>query len=101
MAASDIIVTKAGPSTISEAMICGLPIILSGFIPGQEEGNVEYVLKSGAGLLARNSKEIADLVVDWLQPSNPARIEMARKAQELGRPRAALDIATEIHRLLE
>lgn len=101
MAASDIIVTKAGPSTISEAMICGLPIILSGFIPGQEEGNVEYVLKSGAGLLAHNSKQIADLVVDWLRPSNPVRFEMAQKAQAQGRPRAALDIATEIHRLLD
>ena len=100
MTAADVIVTKAGPSTISEAMISGLPIILSGFIPGQEEGNVEYVVKSGAGLLAHDSRVIADLLIDWLQPSNQTRLEMARNAQAQGRPRAALDIATEIYNLL-
>jgi 1,2-diacylglycerol 3-beta-galactosyltransferase len=35
MSASDVIVTKAGPGTIAEALICGLPIILNGFIPCQ------------------------------------------------------------------
>ena len=35
MTASDVIVTKAGPGTIAEALICGLPIILNGFIPCQ------------------------------------------------------------------
>jgi 1,2-diacylglycerol 3-beta-galactosyltransferase len=100
MAAGDLIVTKAGPSTISEAMISGLPIILSGFIPGQEEGNVEYVVKSGAGLLAEKSKQIAQLVAEWLEPSNPVRFEMAEKARLQGRPRAALDIAAEIYGLI-
>lgn len=35
MAASDLLVTKAGPGTIAEAMIRGLPIVLSSFLPGQ------------------------------------------------------------------
>jgi len=35
MLASDVLVTKAGPGTIAEAMICGLPIVLSSFLPGQ------------------------------------------------------------------
>ena len=35
MSASDVIITKAGPGTIAEALICGLPIILNGFIPCQ------------------------------------------------------------------
>lgn len=35
MTASDTIITKAGPGTIAEALICGLPIILNGFIPCQ------------------------------------------------------------------
>lgn len=36
MGAVDCIVTKAGPGTIAEAMIRGLPIMLSAFLPGQE-----------------------------------------------------------------
>lgn len=35
MAASDCLVTKAGPGTIAEAMIRGLPLIISSFLPGQ------------------------------------------------------------------
>ncbi|XWS70525.1 hypothetical protein CRYUN_Cryun03dG0055100 [Craigia yunnanensis] len=35
MGSCDCIITKAGPGTIAEAMIRGLPIILSGYIAGQ------------------------------------------------------------------
>lgn len=44
MGAVDTLVTKAGPGTIAEATIRGLPVMLSGFLPGQEEGNVPYVV---------------------------------------------------------
>ena len=36
MSASDCIVTKAGPGTVAEAAIKGLPVILSCFLPGQD-----------------------------------------------------------------
>lgn len=35
MSASDCLITKAGPGTIAEAMIRGLPLVLSYFLPGQ------------------------------------------------------------------
>jgi hypothetical protein len=35
MAACDTIVTKAGPGTIAEALISGLPILLNGNVPCQ------------------------------------------------------------------
>lgn len=35
MTASDCLITKAGPGTIVEAMIRGLPVILSSYLPGQ------------------------------------------------------------------
>ena len=35
MAAADCLITKAGPGTIAESMIRGLPVILSSFLPGQ------------------------------------------------------------------
>jgi 1,2-diacylglycerol 3-beta-galactosyltransferase len=40
MGAADAIVTKAGPGTIMEALICGLPMVLNAFVPCQEEGNI-------------------------------------------------------------
>jgi 1,2-diacylglycerol 3-beta-galactosyltransferase len=44
MGACDAIVTKAGPGTIAEALISGLPMVLNGFIPCQEAGNVPFVV---------------------------------------------------------
>ena len=52
MQASNVLVTKAGPGTISEACISGLPIILYSKVPGQEDGNVDYVVNEGAGVWA-------------------------------------------------
>ncbi|MDH4135651.1 MAG: glycosyltransferase [Anaerolineae bacterium] len=101
MGASDVIVTKAGPTTISEALIIGLPILLSGFIPGQEEGNVEYVTNKGAGTLTERPQLIAATLAQWLQSENETLTQMARKAQRLGHPQAALDIAAEIFNLAQ
>jgi 1,2-diacylglycerol 3-beta-galactosyltransferase len=101
MGASDVIVTKAGPATISEALITGLPILLSGFIPGQEEGNVEYVIDRGVGTLTGKPQLIAATLAQWLQPENETLTRMAQKAQRLGRPLAALDIAMEIFNLAQ
>ena len=52
MRAADVIVTKAGPGTIAEALIAQLPIILYAKLPGQEDGNVDFVVSEGAGVSA-------------------------------------------------
>jgi 1,2-diacylglycerol 3-beta-galactosyltransferase len=101
MGASDAIVTKAGPATISEALITGLPILLSGFVPGQEEGNVEYVINKGVGTWAEKPQRIAATLAQWLQPENETLTHMAQKARRLGRPQAAWDIAAEIFNLAQ
>ena len=44
MVACDAIVTKAGPGTIAESLICGLPLLINGYIPCQEAGNVPFVV---------------------------------------------------------
>lgn len=48
--AADVIITKAGPGTISEALICGLPMVLNAYVPCQEEGNIPYVTDNGVRL---------------------------------------------------
>jgi len=100
MHASDAIITKAGPSTLCEAFICGRPILLSGFIPGQEEGNVRYVLDHGAGLLVPTPDRLVTALRDLLRPGNPALAQMAARSFNLGRPDAAQDIAAQLVELL-
>jgi 1,2-diacylglycerol 3-beta-galactosyltransferase len=93
MAAADCLITKAGPGTIAEAMALGLPVVLSGFIPGQETGNVRYVVDNGIGVYSEQPAEIARIVAAWLQPGNQALAAMSRRAQDLAQPQAALAIA--------
>jgi 1,2-diacylglycerol 3-beta-galactosyltransferase len=99
MKASDILVTKAGPGTIAEAAICGLPCMLSSFLPGQEEGNVPYVEDAGFGSYSGNPDEIADTVSTWL--ASPTLLaQMKENALKAARPNATLDIARDVAAIL-
>ena len=100
MRASDVIITKAGPGTITEAITCGLPIILSGFLPGQEEGNVDFVQQGRVGVLCARTDEIAKTLGAWLKPGNDTLDRFAARTGELARPHAALDIAKILHDML-
>ncbi|MRR52648.1 MAG: galactosyldiacylglycerol synthase, partial [Rhodocyclaceae bacterium] len=92
MRAADVIVTKAGPGTISEAFIAGLPIILYSRLPGQEEGNVSYVVEEGAGVWAPEAGQVVSTLRTWL--GNPeARERVAAASSRLARPQATRQIA--------
>ncbi len=98
MRAADIIVTKAGPGTINEAFIAGLPMILYSRVPGQEEGNVDYVVSEGAGVWAPHPSQVVDALRDWLE--NPSHRQRAADAsRRLARPQAATEIACLIARM--
>lgn len=101
MLAADCVVTKAGPGTIAEALICGLPIVLSGFIPGQEAGNVPFVVEQGAGLFAPTSQEVAAAVAHWFGPGRAAMQKAAANSKRLGRPNATALIVDSIAQLLD
>ncbi|KAM3224036.1 hypothetical protein ACQJBY_057429 [Aegilops geniculata] len=99
MGACDCIITKAGPGTIAEALIRGLPIILNDFIPGQEVGNVPYVVDNGAGVFSKSPKETAELVARWFGPGAEERKRMSENALKLAQPEAVFDIVRDIHEL--
>lgn len=98
MSACDILCSKAGPGTIAEAWIRGLPIILTGFLPGQEEGNVTLVTESGSGEFHTAPEDIAACAAKWvLDPEERAAV--AEKARSLGRPSSTKEIASDIWQL--
>jgi 1,2-diacylglycerol 3-beta-galactosyltransferase len=100
MHAADCIVTKAGSATIAEALACGLPIVLMGAIPGQEEGNIDLVVKQGAGVLARSARDVVHGVNAILRLDG-ARLEAMRtSARRLSRRDASAEVARHILRHL-
>lgn len=92
MRAADILVSKAGPGTICEAFIAGLPIILYSKMPGQEDGNVTYVVQQGAGIWAPEPNQVADAVCRWIE-SPEEREKAAQNCLRVARPDAAREIA--------
>ncbi len=96
MAASDCLVSKAGPGTIAEAMASGLPLVLYKYIDGQETGNVAFVEAQGVGRYVPDPHEAAALVSRWLGPERDGLARMARRALSLAQPHAAVDIVAEI-----
>ncbi len=92
MRAADILVTKAGPSTITEALNAGLPLILYSRLPGQEDGNVDYVISEGVGVWAPKTSYIVSALRAWI--THPKQLELAAEAcRESARPEAAREIA--------
>ncbi|KAG6649750.1 monogalactosyldiacylglycerol synthase, chloroplastic-like isoform X2 [Carya illinoinensis] len=100
MGACDCIITKAGPGTIAEAMIRGLPIILNDFIAGQEVGNVPYVVENGCGKFSKSPKEIANIVAEWFGPKADELKVMSLNALKLARPDAVFKIVHDLHELV-
>lgn len=96
MAASDMIVTKAGPGTIMEACIAGLPIILSDRVPGQEDGNIDFVVEHGIGVFAPKPDMVAATVQQWLAEGVARLDERGGRAKSLSNPEAVWQIAEEV-----
>lgn len=100
MSACDCIVTKAGPGTIAESLIRGLPILLSGYIPGQEEGNVPYVVDNQVGVFASEPAAIASQVARWFGPDRASLARMTENAKRLANPNSTENIVTDLASLL-
>lgn len=97
MVAADVLVSKAGPGTISEAASLSLPVMVTSFLPGQEEGNVDYVVDGGFGAYVNDSDPvgIAEELCLWLKDRDKME-QLSRAAKLKGAPHAARDIAKSI-----
>jgi 1,2-diacylglycerol 3-beta-galactosyltransferase len=93
MHSADLLVTKAGPSTITEALTCGLPMLISGALPGQEEGNAEWAVATGAALSVPTPQELVVALRELARDRAESLARMRQKAREAARPDAALDAA--------
>jgi processive 1,2-diacylglycerol beta-glucosyltransferase len=99
MRAADVLVSKPGGLTSSEALAAGLPVVMLRPLPGQEERNARYLLDSGIGVRAQTSRELSDVLDQLL--SEPARLErMSFEAKRLAKPRAADGVADILERLM-
>jgi processive 1,2-diacylglycerol beta-glucosyltransferase len=90
MAVSDLLITKPGGLTTSEALATGKPLFILNPIPGQEAANSDFLLERGA---AAKVNRVDDLPFRLGQLLGSKKLtQMADAAKALGRPAAAADI---------
>lgn len=64
---SDVIITKPGGLTVSEAIAKKLPMIIPYYIPGQEKENLDFLVKEGAAIYVYDIdciKEMVEYIMD-------------------------------------
>jgi processive 1,2-diacylglycerol beta-glucosyltransferase len=99
MAAADILVSKPGGLTTSEALARGCPLLVVNPIPGQEERNSDFLLQNGCAIKPFHLETIGS-ELDRLF-ANPKRLQAMKEAALCcGRPDAARKIAVECLKLL-
>ncbi|KUO74734.1 MAG: UDP-N-acetylglucosamine--LPS N-acetylglucosamine transferase [Desulfosporosinus sp. BRH_c37] len=100
MSAADMIITKAGGLTVTEAMTKRVPLVIFKPIPGQEEENAIYLEGIGAGRSAKNAEELEKIISSLLE--NPKDLERMRRALGKAAPvRAAAQAVEGMLQLLE
>jgi len=93
MRAADLIISKAGGLIVTESLASGLPMMLVDVIPGQEEGNKDYVVSNQAGVYVSSPLKALEELAHLLGRGGEMLGEYSRNASRVGRPQAAFDAA--------
>lgn len=92
-AAADLLVSKPGGLTMSEATAMGMPIIMISPLPGQEMRNAHFLSRTGAAHLANSSEELSLILADLI--THEGRLgESAAASLRVGRSAASRQIAS-------
>lgn len=99
MTVADLIISKPGGLTTSEALALGRPLFILNPIPGQEAANSDFLLERGA---AAKVNRVNDLPFRLQELIGSKKLEeMTRAAKSLGRPDAAREICDQVLRRFE
>ncbi len=99
MGVSDLIITKPGGLTTSEALAMGKPLFILNPIPGQEAANSDFLLAHMAAAKANRVEDLPYRLGQLL--SSQKLVEMAAAAKSLGRPDAAMEVCRRVAERLE
>jgi UDP-N-acetylglucosamine--N-acetylmuramyl-(pentapeptide) pyrophosphoryl-undecaprenol N-acetylglucosamine transferase len=105
LVAADLLVGRAGSSTLAEAAALGLPMVVVPYphAAAHQAVNAEEVVAGGAATLVRDEDFDGDalLAASALLADDAARERLSRAARALGRPGAARATAEIVEALAE
>lgn len=100
MGVSDILITKPGALTISEAMAAGIPLVLHEPIPGPESDNAAFAVTQGVAVWVKKEESLTDKLAQLLRDKD-ALSRMKAGAYSCRKPQSATDIVKDIFFLLQ
>ncbi len=92
MSHADIILTKPGGLSVSEALASGAVICVVNPFPGQEDFNAGFLIRNEAGISIKDTNLIPDEISALLNNKNKVEI-MKKNSHNLSKPHAARTIA--------
>lgn len=98
MDAADLIVSKPGGLSTSEALAKRLPMLVMDPIPGHEKRNRDFLVSSGAAMTVSRGSDAAALVQEFFT-SEELRQSLFRTIDEIRRPHSTEDIGELVMRL--
>jgi processive 1,2-diacylglycerol beta-glucosyltransferase len=100
MEMSDLLISKPGGLTSSEALVKKLPMLIFKPLPGQESKNTEFLVENNAALKVDHVDEIPGIIEELL--GKPGQLEEVRqRIDSVRKPNAATDIAKALVELRE
>lgn len=91
MAISDLVITKPGGLTSTEALVSNLPIIAINPIPGQEEDNAKFLEHYNVGIWLKKSSYINFVLKNLLK--NETKLQtMKENTKQIAKPNSTKDI---------
>ena len=100
MKASNLIVTKPGGLTISEALACNIPLAVFDAIPGQEEDNANFLMNHGMAVRIGKGDSCAETIETLLQDENKLQ-NMKESCEKFDKSKSIPNMLDLINRLLE
>lgn len=79
---TDVIISKPGGLTTTEAIIKNIPMVIPYYIPGQEEENADFLVETGMAIKVDRIKELTT-VVDYLVTNKDILDTMANNMSEI------------------
>lgn len=89
---SDIMFTRASPNVMMEAVACNVPLVLTGSLPGQEEGNIEFAEQYNLGTSFKDKKDLCNTIEKLTSNDNHFLNSIKDSQREFSYPGSSKDI---------
>ena len=93
MMEADILIVRASPNVVMEAINLNKPIIVTGSLMGQEAKNPDYIARHGLGIVCKDTKKLPRAIEILLDNNCKKLYEIKENQRNFIKKNAALEIS--------